>query len=104
MNSHAAAVQPMVTAGSNFTVALRSDGTVAGDQGWGKVVEDWADIIQVDAHYGTIIGLKKDGTVVAVGSNSSGQLQVDGWSDIVQVAAGCYHTMGLKQDGTIHFP
>lgn len=47
------------------------------------------------------VGLKEDGTVVAVGSDEYGQLAVGEWSDIRQVAAGYGHTMGLKADGTI---
>jgi hypothetical protein len=47
------------------------------------------------------VGLKSDGTVVAVGDNSYGQCDVDSWTDIVQVAAGEYHTVGLKSDGTV---
>ena len=48
-----------------------------------------------------IVGLKSDGTVVAVGSNDYGQLDVDRWTDIVAVAAGGGHTVGLKSDGTV---
>ena len=33
------------------------------------------------------VGVKSDGTVVAVGYNWYGQLNVDSWTDIVQVAA-----------------
>ncbi len=47
------------------------------------------------------IGLKSDGTVVAVGCNSSGQCNVANWTDIVQVATGYQHTVGLKSDGTM---
>ncbi|TET74131.1 MAG: hypothetical protein E3J42_05770, partial [Dehalococcoidia bacterium] len=32
------------------------------------------------------VGLKSDGTVVAVGDNDDGQCDVGGWTDIVQVA------------------
>ena len=42
----------------------------------------------VAAGGGHTVGLKSDGTVVAVGSNSYGQCNVDGWSGIVQVTAG----------------
>ena len=45
--------------------------------------------------------VKKDGTVEAIGNNSSGQCNVSGWTDIVAVAAGKYHTVGLKSDGTV---
>ena len=50
---------------------------------------------------GHTIGLKSDGTVVAVGYNGSGQLNVGSWTDIVQVAAGGEHTVGLKSNGTV---
>ena len=47
------------------------------------------------------MGLKADGTVVAVGSNSYGLCDVSSWQDIVQVSAGNSHTVGLKADGTV---
>jgi len=47
------------------------------------------------------VGLKADGTVVAVGYNEYGQCVVAGWTDIIQVLAGRYHTVGLKADGTV---
>ena len=49
------------------------------------------------------VGLKSDGTVVAVGDNTYGQRDVNGtdWTDIVAVAGGTYHTVGLKSDGTV---
>ena len=47
------------------------------------------------------VGLKSDGTVVAVGSNDCGQCNVGGWTDIVAVSAGSNHTVGLKSDGTV---
>ncbi|MGN1019073.1 MAG: TIR domain-containing protein [Aristaeellaceae bacterium] len=47
------------------------------------------------------VGLKRDGSVVAVGSNGYGRCDVSGWTDIVAVAAGYYHTVGLKRDGSV---
>ena len=47
------------------------------------------------------VGLKADGTVVAVGYNWYGQCDVSGWADIVAISAGDYHTVGLKADGTV---
>jgi hypothetical protein len=47
------------------------------------------------------VGLKSNGTVVAVGDNSTGQCDVDDWTNIIQVAAGGYHTVGLRSDGTV---
>lgn len=45
--------------------------------------------------------MKADGTVVAVGSNSSHQCKVDKWTDIAAISAGYDHTVGLKADGTV---
>jgi hypothetical protein len=47
------------------------------------------------------LGLKPDGTVVAVGYNSYGQCDVGNWTDIVQIDGGYEHTVGLKSDGTV---
>jgi len=46
------------------------------------------------------VGLRKDGTVVAVGNNTYGQCNVSGWTNITQVSAGFYHTVGLCSNGT----
>ena len=49
-----------------------------------------------------IVGLKKDGTVVASGWDGDGSCDVDGWSDIISVSAqGNNHTVGLRTDGTV---
>ena len=50
---------------------------------------------------GYVVGVKKDGTVVAAGWNEAGQGDVGYWTDIVSVSAGAYHTVGLKSDGTM---
>lgn len=47
------------------------------------------------------VGLKSDGTVVAVGWNDGGQCNVTEWSDIVALTTGIYHTFGLKSNGTV---
>jgi len=61
----------------------------------------WSDIDGVAAGHRHTVGLESDGTVVAVGSNSSGVPDVGGWLNIKQVAAGGYHTVGAKNDGTV---
>jgi len=47
------------------------------------------------------VGLKSDGTVVAVGNNNYGQCNAGSWTDIIQIAAGFCHTVGVKSDGTV---
>ena len=48
-----------------------------------------------------LVGLKANGTVVAVGYNKNNQCHVESWTDIVAISAGDYHTVGLKADGTV---
>ena len=42
----------------------------------------------VAAGWDRIVGLKSDGTVVALGGNELGECNVVGWMDITEVAAG----------------
>jgi alpha-tubulin suppressor-like RCC1 family protein len=74
-------------------------------------VTNWRDIVAVTTHIekgiygrsipGHTVGLKKDGTVVAVGNNDDGQCNVGNWCNIVAVANAFNHTVGLKRDGTV---
>lgn len=47
------------------------------------------------------VGLKADGTVVAIGYNFLGERDVKSWTDIVAVSVGSAHIVGLKSDGTV---
>lgn len=55
--------------------------------------------------YAYMVGLKSDGTVVAVGDNHNGQCNVEEWTDII--AIGCvnshqnFRTIGLTSGGTV---
>ena len=55
----------------------------------------------LSADHTSTIGLKADGTVVAVGDNYYGQCDVSWWTDIIAVSAGYWHMVGLKSDGTV---
>lgn len=56
------------------------------------------------------MGLRADGTVVAVGADSAGECRTLRWREVVAVAAGGVHTarntgrshtLGLREDGTV---
>ena len=47
------------------------------------------------------VGLRLDGTVLAVGCNNNGQCDVSSWRDVVALAVGIRHTVGLRADGTV---
>lgn len=55
----------------------------------------------ISVGYSHTVGLKYDGTVVAVGSNGLAQCNVTDWQDIIGVSAGDFHTVGLKINGTV---
>lgn len=64
-------------------------------------MSSWHRIVAIAVGSSHTIGLKSDGTVMAVGWNDNGQCNVSDWCDIVAVAAGCAHTIGLKSDGKV---
>ena len=57
---------------------------------------------EFDKHLaGHTVGLKTDGTVVAVGWNGSEQCKTNDWRNIVAISASHGHTVGLKANGTV---
>ena len=64
-------------------------------------MKDWKNIKAVSAGVYHTVGLRKDGTVVAVGDNRNGRCDVSSWTDITAVSAGDYYTVGVKSDGTV---
>lgn len=66
---------------------------------WGKIaVRD-----TVSAGDDAIIGLKKDGTVIALGYDreTMSNYDVSSWTDILSVSAGSSYVSGLKKDGKV---
>jgi len=59
------------------------------------------NIVQVAAGEYYTVGLKKNGTLIAMGYNGVNQCDVSSWTDIIKVTAGDSHTVGLKKDGTV---
>lgn len=98
------------------TVGLDSDGNIHitgyGSKRQLQQIEDmrdeWTDIVAISTGGGSnigggghTVGLRRDGTVVAVGANENNQCNVSGWKDIVAISAGDDHTVGLRNDGTV---
>lgn len=66
----------------------------------------WTDIVNLAAGDYYLVGLKADGTVVAVGIDSSdnpseGQMNVSALTDIVFVGAGHDHTVAMNSEGKL---
>jgi alpha-tubulin suppressor-like RCC1 family protein len=119
-----------VEAGYVHSLALKADGTVLawGNDAGGQLGNDAAlenkatpvtvsgatGIIAISAGYYYSLALKSDGTMLAWGNNSRGQLgdsatladkptpvAVSGASEIVAISAGAEHSLALKADGTM---
>jgi alpha-tubulin suppressor-like RCC1 family protein len=122
-----------IAAGGNHSLALKSDGTLLA---WGAnfsgqlgnddpnfsdkftpvavAASNSNNIVAIAGGLNHSLALKKDGTVLAWGSDEKGQLgngtpltdkttptPVVGASDIVAIAAGGLHSLALKQNGTM---
>lgn len=105
-----------VSAGSDHTVGLRSDGTVVATEYivknkshyYGQCdVDDWRNIVAISAASTQTVGLRSDGTVVATTyiPNSyypyRGQCDVSDWTDMIAVTTHGSYTVGLHSNGTV---
>ena len=111
-----------VAAGLRHSIGLKSDGTVVavGDNSKGQcdvgawnmprveIADSKAELEKSEGYIAiaststNIFGIRKDGTVAAVGNNAHGQCDVTDWTDIVTISAQDYvpFTIGLRSDGT----
>ena len=64
-------------------------------------VEEWKEIISISSSSNSVVGLKKDGTVVATGDNYEGKLNTQEWSKIVQVEARVWGTFAVRENKTL---
>lgn len=113
-----------IDAGWGFVVGLTEDGellftgTVSHEitDSYANTRDEWKDVIKIAASGGDtdekkrgnrgkghIVGLKNDGSIVAIGDNSQGQCTFDReeWKGLVTVAAGDWYTVGLTENGKI---
>lgn len=87
-------------------VVLLSDGTVRIAEGTNHSysqadIAQWTDIVAIAAGNYHLLGLTKDGTVVAVGSNLNGQCDTAAIQNAVSIAVGDNHSLILHADGTV---
>ena len=102
--------------GQDFSLALKSDGTVwtwGGGNPNAVQIAGLSDVVQVACGHGHGIVLKLDGTVWTWGGNGVGQLgdgttttrtnpvQAKNITDVAYVAAGGAHSIVVKLDGTV---
>ena len=102
--THYAYAEALLDEGDYEGALAQFEAADAYEDAWERSFALWGEITPretVSAGWGHTVGLKADGTVVAVGDNDYGQCDVDGWTDIVAVSAGGSYTVGLKADGTV---
>jgi len=87
---------------SDFTIEVRATGLLGTDKYTWNVYYAGTKPPQVSAGFNHTVGLKSDGTVVAVGYNGDGRCNVSDWTGTTQVSAGNGgQTVGLHSDGTV---
>jgi hypothetical protein len=95
-----------VGAGDDFSMALKSDGTVVawgfGIYGQTNVPPDLTNVIAISAGGLHELALKADGTVVTWGQNDSGSMTPPlGLSNVVAISAGGLQSLALTADGNV---
>lgn len=109
-----------VDAGWRFTVGLTSNHELlfSGisskiNNDYKKNIKEWKRVVSISASGGNpdddnhgkghVVGLKDDGTLIAIGDNSKGQCEVNGdeWRDIISIATGDWYTVALRKDRKI---
>lgn len=96
-----------IAAGYNFFVGLKTDGTVISEgveqEYMINTIEQWSRIVKIAVANETVVGLRGDGTVVAVcpGRSDVGQCDVDDWTDVIAVNTNGKVTIGITKDGTV---
>lgn len=93
-------------AGHYNSAGIREDGTARmisnNDFVSGKLdISSWDDLVDISVGGTHILGLRADGTVLAVGKNEHGECDVSEWTDIVAISAGNDHSVGVRADGTL---
>nr|PZM92931.1 MAG: hypothetical protein DIU72_04840 [Pseudomonadota bacterium] len=95
----------VVRIGANRTVAyaIRRDGTLVGwSDGGAEVVSHVSNARDVTGGADFSVALLEDGTVVAWGANTYGQISVPaGLQDVIQVDSFRLATLALRADGTV---
>lgn len=64
-------------------------------------IRRWKNITAISCGSTHVVGLKNDGTVVAVGENEADCCNTQNWQNITAISCGLYHTVGLRKDGRV---
>jgi len=93
-----------ISLGAMVMAGLTYDGKISYAQWYFSAKYDisrFVDLIDIACGNAHIVGVKKDGTCVATGSNSCGQCNIGTWSNIVAVFCGGEMTIGITKKGDV---
>ena len=88
-------------AGKNTCYAFNRNGALISRDYIEGDPKTWTDAVSISSSYMHTAVLNSDGTVLAAGSNTMGQCEVEDWENIIQICVGGSFTAGLKEDGTV---
>ena len=80
------------------TIALLNNGAVVSN--FAEEVELWKDVTKVSVGHGYAVGLKRDGTVYAMGDEYFVRI-VESWKNVVDVECNYLSAVALLSDGTV---
>ena len=86
-----------------FAAVLRDGTVLAAPAELEALTAGWREIRKVSIGTDWILGLKRDGTVVAAGIEGRTPPDVSGWTDIADISNGHTYCVGVKNDGTLLF-
>lgn len=91
--------------GVPLIAGLRKDGTViALGEAMNKEVQGWSNVAKLSFGDGFLLGLTKDGQVLAAGKIKSAVAdEVRAWRGVVDIACGFDYCVGVTRDGTLLF-
>ncbi|MBI1825319.1 MAG: tail fiber domain-containing protein [Planctomycetes bacterium] len=91
-----------VAAGSNFSLAIRSDGSVVGwgANNYGQTNVPAGTYVAIAAGEHHALGIRSDGTLGGWGDDPYGETNVPAGT-FIGIAAGSYHSVAIRSDGTL---
>lgn len=86
----------------NTTAGLKIDGTMVACGMGATEISEWKEIAYVCAS-GSVVGIKKDGTVETIKADSTKQYDLSGWTDVISADTGYWggNVAAVRADGTV---